>query len=106
MSSWAKSKVSWPCFYDTEALVKGVDPGMPILVDVGGNDGTDVVRFLEKHPNVPAGSLILQDRPEALKLARVDQKITLMPYDFFTPQPVVGRSIPVTTLSELLILRR
>jgi hypothetical protein len=95
MSSWAKFKVPWPAFYDTESLVRGAEPGMPILVDIGGNDGTDVERFLAKHPGVAAGSLILQDRPAALKLAKVDQKIELMPHDFFTPQPVIGRFISV-----------
>ncbi|POR39371.1 Atr12 [Tolypocladium paradoxum] len=84
------SKIPWPEFFDTTNLLDGADPGSPILVDIGGNVGGDVGRFLAKHPDVPSGSLILQDRPEALKLATVSDRVKTMEHDFFTPQPVHG----------------
>ncbi|KAI0126660.1 O-methyltransferase-domain-containing protein [Xylariales sp. AK1849] len=77
-------------FTNTTSLIDGADLDGPLVVDVGGNIGNDISRFLAKHPDVPAGSLVLQDRPEALKIAKVDQKIKIMPHDFFTPQPVKG----------------
>lgn len=92
MECWSRSKTPWPKFYDTRALVDGADGGGPLLVDVGGNIGNDVSRFLAEHPGVPSGSVVLQDRPDALKLATVSEKVDVMPHDFFTPQPVIGQS--------------
>lgn len=90
MESSGRKRVPWSAFYDTDSLLRGIDPDSVIMVDIGGNVGSDISHFLTKHPDVPAGSLILQDRPEALKLAKVSDKIETMPYDFFTPQPVKG----------------
>lgn len=90
MSSWSRHKVPWPSFFDTNLLLQDFDANGPLLVDVGGNVGNDLEFFLERHRDVPSGSLILQDRPETLVEAKVSEKITVMPYDFFTPQPVVN----------------
>jgi hypothetical protein len=91
MECWSRSKIPWPKFYNTQGLLDGADLGGPLLVDIGGNIGNDVSRFLAEHPEVPSGSVILQDRPEALKLAIVNEKVKIMPHDFFTPQPVIGK---------------
>ena len=68
------------------------DPEAALLVDVGGNKGHEVASFHEAHPDIP-GRLILQDLPPMIE--RVREKalkgIELMPYDFFTPQPVQGK---------------
>ncbi|KAH8647212.1 putative O-methyltransferase [Xylariales sp. PMI_506] len=90
MASWSRYKVPWPLFFDTDRLLQGFNVETPLLVDVGGNIGNDLGSFLEQHPGVPAGSLILQDRPEALAHAKVDSKIRVMPHNFFEPQPVIG----------------
>ena len=90
MASWTNNKIPWSEFFDTKALLDGADLSGPILVDVGGNVGNDLTSFLTKHPDVPNGSLILQDLPVALELAKVNDKIKIMPHDFFTPQPVNG----------------
>ncbi|KAK7966603.1 uncharacterized protein PG986_000880 [Apiospora aurea] len=52
--------------------------------------GHDISLFRARHhAAIPAGSLVLQDRPEALALAGVDlDKIRIMPHDFLTPQLV------------------
>jgi hypothetical protein len=60
------------------------------MVDVGGNTGIDISRVLEKHPNLPVRSLVLQDVPEVIVNAQVDEKVTAMAHDFFLPQPVKG----------------
>jgi len=90
MANWTSTKIPWTEFFDTNTLLDGADLSSPILVDVGGNVGNDLTRFLAKHPDVPSGSLTLQDLPVALELVTVSDKIKIMPHDFFTPQPVIG----------------
>ncbi|KAH8880872.1 putative O-methyltransferase [Thozetella sp. PMI_491] len=90
MEGWTRSKNPWPEFFDTAKLFEGADLSRPIIVDVGGNVGKDLERFLLRHPDIPPGSLVLQDRPQALELAKASNKIKTMVYDFFTPQPVTG----------------
>ena len=68
----------------------------PLVVDIGGGKGHDLKKFLDRHPSVPEGSLILQDLPEILKTGVVvvdggeegkQKAIRVQPHDFFTPQP-------------------
>ncbi|KAI8950393.1 putative O-methyltransferase [Xylaria longipes] len=93
MTGWAKYKVPWPEFYDTRSLIDGADRsnGGVLCVDIGGHHGIDLTRLLDKHPDIPAGSLVLQDLPEVLIGAKnLNEKIKAMPYDLFQPQPVKG----------------
>ncbi|KAL4788957.1 O-methyltransferase-domain-containing protein [Aspergillus venezuelensis] len=95
MEAWTAWKTPWTKIYDTSSLLKGadLDNGAPFVVDVGGNTGIDISRVLAKHPNLPAGSLVLQDLPEIIAKAQVDQKVTTMVHDFFTPQPIRGAQV-------------
>ncbi|KAK8038027.1 hypothetical protein PG994_014794 [Apiospora phragmitis] len=91
MENWTRYKTHWTEYFDTSVLLScDIDTSAPILVDVGGNRGHDISLFRSRHHAViPAGSLVLQDRPEALALAEVDRdKIRVMPHDFLTPQLV------------------
>ncbi|KAJ2990637.1 hypothetical protein NUW58_g2845 [Xylaria curta] len=93
MTAWARYKAPWPEFYDTRSLLEGADltNGKALCVDVGGHHGIDLTRLLEKHPDVPAGSLVLQDLPEVVAGAKdLSGKIEVMPHDMFQPQPVKG----------------
>ncbi|CEJ57479.1 hypothetical protein PMG11_06170 [Penicillium brasilianum] len=92
MEAWTAWKTPLTEVYDTMALLEGakLDDGSPFMVDVGGNTGIDISRVLEKHPDLPAGSLVLQDLPEVIVNAQVDDKVTAMTHDFFLPQPVKG----------------
>jgi fumagillin biosynthesis methyltransferase len=90
MATWTDNKIPWTTYFDTQALLDGADLNGTVLVDVGGNKGNDLNKFLEKHPDVSEGSLILQDLPTALEFAAVGDKIKIMPHDFYTPQPVIG----------------
>ncbi|GMF80438.1 unnamed protein product [Aspergillus oryzae] len=92
MEAWTAWKTPWTKVYDTTALLEGakLDDASPLVVDLGGNTGTDISYVLAKHPDIPAGSLVLQDLPEVIANVHVDKKITAMVHDFFLPQPVKG----------------
>ncbi len=68
------------------------DPEAVLFVDVGGGKGHEALRLHEAHPDIP-GRLILQDLPSMIDRVSHDspEGIELMPYDFFTPQPVKGK---------------
>ncbi|KAH8903839.1 S-adenosyl-L-methionine-dependent methyltransferase [Coniochaeta sp. PMI_546] len=92
MEAWTAWKTPWTKIYDPSKLIEGakLDAGSPLVVDVGGNTGIDISHVLKARPDLPAGSLVLQDLPEIISRAKVDEKITAMAHDFFLPQPVKG----------------
>ena len=97
MTLWAKQKRPWPEFYDTRALLEGANlsDGSPFVVDVGGHHGIDLLRVLEKHPHLPAASLVLEDLPETVAAAALTtDKIKVIGYNFFAEQPVKGKFVP------------
>ncbi|KAF2811453.1 S-adenosyl-L-methionine-dependent methyltransferase [Mytilinidion resinicola] len=71
-----------------EALRPSLGPDSPLIVDVGGNVGHDLIALHEAHPELK-GKLVLQDLPgpiaQATNLPAGTEK---MEYSFFTPQPV------------------
>ncbi|KAF8211345.1 hypothetical protein K438DRAFT_1752127 [Mycena galopus ATCC 62051] len=71
-------------YFDTSTLVDeaNIENGAttPIFVDVGGNIGVDVTHFLAKHPDVPTGSLVLQNVGDVISLVKVDPKIRFGPW--------------------------
>ncbi|KAI0471008.1 O-methyltransferase [Xylariaceae sp. FL0804] len=92
----------WPELFPTSVLLD-VDgaaaeqllPGgrRPLLVDVGGGRGHDLKKFLAANPGraVRDGSLVLEDLPDVVAHAEADDPaIRVVPYDFFTPQPIKG----------------
>ncbi|KAI1214991.1 S-adenosyl-L-methionine-dependent methyltransferase [Annulohypoxylon truncatum] len=83
--------VAWPDVYPSDTLIKDAKPGRALVVDIGGSKGHDLEKFLLKHPDIPEGSLVLQDLPGVLQDVQVSNKIiSKHPYDFFTPQPIKG----------------
>lgn len=95
MKSWALYKRPWPEFFDTAAsLLAGADlAAAPLCVDVGGHHGVDLGRLLDRHPDLPAGALVLQDLPAVVAGARgagLSDKIAVMGYNLLEPQPVRG----------------
>ncbi|KAK4907421.1 hypothetical protein LTR49_023567 [Elasticomyces elasticus] len=60
-----------------------------LMVDIGGGRGHELLRVAEKFP-ATKGRLILQDLPDVIEQALQSDRIELMAYDFFTPQPVKG----------------
>lgn len=96
MDVWAKGKRPWPEFYDTQALLDGADlsNGSPFVVDVGGHHGIDLMRVAEKHPDLPAGSLVLEDLPDVVGAVHLTtDKIRTVAHDLFeegVEQPIKG----------------
>lgn len=93
MTAWAKYKIPWPQFYDTASLIEGADlsDGKPLVVDIGGHHGVDLLTLPGKHPDLSAGSLILQDLPGVVSgLDLGTDKVKVMGHDFFEPQPIHG----------------
>lgn len=110
MEAWTAWKTPWTKVYDTSRLLEGaeLDNGSAFVVDVGGNTGIDVSHVLAKHPDLPAGSLVLQDLPEIIEKASglVDGKITAMVHDFWLPQPVTGMTLPIYLSIRMLSKHR
>ncbi|KAI0387392.1 putative O-methyltransferase [Hypomontagnella monticulosa] len=73
-----------------ERILDGADKRSPLLVDVGGGKGHDILAFHEKYPR-NGGRLILQDLAPAINnVLKVDSSIETMVHNFFTEQPVKG----------------
>ncbi|KAK7968734.1 O-methyltransferase-domain-containing protein [Apiospora saccharicola] len=102
----------WVDIYPTHTVVNEARerPGRPMVVDVGGGKGHDLEKFrLRHHRNrgldlaeeMPAGTLVLQERPDVVEklLAETgprlydDPAISLQAHDFFTPQTVQGARV-------------
>jgi len=62
----------------------------PLLVDIGGGRGQDLVAFTQKFPGVKK-SPILQDLPSVIASNSKLEGIEQMEYNFFTPQSVRGK---------------
>ena len=88
-----RSKTTWFDIFPAEAYFGGAihdDPNRALLVDIGGSTGHDVMAFKDRYPHLH-GRFILQDLPEAFdKMTAPLAGVEIMPYDFFTPQPVKG----------------
>lgn len=80
----------WPDVFPTDALIEGAKPDRALIVDMGGGKGHDLEKFSTRHPDLPKGSLVLQDLPDILKGVSPIEAISVQPHDFFQPQPVQG----------------
>ena len=62
----------------------------PLLVDIGGGMGHEMVAFRRAHPQIP-GKLVVQDIPVVINsIKELPNGIEAMPHDFFAPQPIRG----------------
>lgn len=94
----------WVDIYPTDTIVAARRDDRPLVVDVGGSKGHDLKKFLARHPDVPAGSLVVQDLPDILKGVAADlpPAITVRPHDFFTPQPAASHGARVYFMHNVL----
>ena len=96
LQGYAAEKGSWTDIYPAARLIEDLEAGSPIVVDVGGGIGHDLDHFRVKFPKESNGQLILQDQDHVLAEARnLHEGIQKMPHDFFTEQPVKGRSLSI-----------
>ncbi|KAK5987850.1 O-methyltransferase mpaG' [Cladobotryum mycophilum] len=87
-----KSWMSPEVYPVQERLIDGAIVGdeAPLLVDIGGNIGHDLLQFKQRFPNAP-GRLILQDLPAVIgQIQDLDSSIIRMEHDFNNEQPVKG----------------
>ncbi|KAK5658196.1 hypothetical protein OQA88_2169 [Cercophora sp. LCS_1] len=91
MGAYRLGRPPWHAFYPLPTTK--TDPSSPLLVDIGGSLGHDLLSLRESHPNL-TGRLILQDTAAVLSSAPhttlSSAGIEAMPHDFFSPQPVKG----------------
>ncbi|KAK0510697.1 hypothetical protein JMJ35_007129 [Cladonia borealis] len=99
MKFTTRFRKSWMDVFPPDELIQGQTGwDVPLLVDIGGGIGTDVMEFRRRYPDVP-GKVVLQELPAVLKSAKesetrlVDLSIESQAYDFFLPQPVHGARI-------------
>ncbi|KAI0197627.1 sterigmatocystin 8-O-methyltransferase [Astrocystis sublimbata] len=90
MGSSMGARQTWIDWYPMqEQLIDGLNPETPLLVDIGGGWGHDILAFHNKYPN--KGKLLLQDLPDVVKDKRdFPDGVEAMGYDFFTEQPIQG----------------
>ncbi|KAJ5696845.1 hypothetical protein N7536_007257 [Penicillium majusculum] len=73
-----------------EQLLDGVSTDSPLLVDIGGGRGHDLLGFKQKFP-AAAGKLVLEDLPSVIEdIQKLDSGIQRVKHNFFEPQPVKG----------------
>lgn len=66
-----------------------------LVVDIGGSNGDIMVAIAKAYPSL---CLVVQDLQSQINMApplpeEVAGRITMQPYDFFTPQPVHGADV-------------
>lgn len=66
-----------------------------LLVDIGGGLGHDLEDFRARYPHLP-GRLVLQDLLGVTReVVRINERIEVIAYDFFTPQPIKGKLVSI-----------
>ncbi len=71
-----------------------------LLVDVGGGRGK-IWEDVRSHQPDLRGRMIVQDLPQEIDHREKSESVEGMAHDFFTPQPVVGRSPLLIPLNPL-----
>lgn len=90
---------AWTAIYPIDQLLSEAKHDRPIFVDVGGGKGHDAKIFLCALPTAFAGSAVVQDRAEVVKLIddpdllQEGAPVRVMAHDFFSPQPVKGARV-------------
>jgi hypothetical protein len=91
----------WFEFYPVEEkLQQGAKAG-PLLVDIGGGLGHDLVNLKQKIPAL-AGTLVLEDLPAVTAEVDLPEGIEVVGHDFFKPQPPAVRHAKAYYLRTVL----
>ena len=89
MASRREGRPSWFDTYPVEEELPSPERGDAVtLVDIGGNQGHDLIKLKAKFPNLQ-GEMVLQDLPNVVAKAEFDDKsIWAMGANFFDPQSI------------------
>lgn len=93
MTAFAANKAPWVDIYPTDSIVAAAKPDRALVVDVAGGVGHDLEKFRAKHPDTPAGSLVLQDRQNVIEAAKVKAPVTTQEVDILKGQPIQGAHV-------------
>ena len=97
MDLWSEDRPKWfqENYYPVQSrLIEGAKAdGEFFLVDIGAGSGHDLQQLYDAFGAQIPGKLVLQDRPEIVKLAKVVPEIVGRGHDFLTEQPVKGKSV-------------
>ena len=87
-----------PCASLSSANLK-IDPEAVLMVDIGGANGSQAIDFKAQFPHLP-GRYVVQDLflPKPDGASEHSEGVELMSYDFFTPQPIKGKSFVVLSV--------
>ena len=77
-------------FPSFEDLCCDLKPETKAFVDIGGAGGHQCLMLIDKFPHLK-GHVILQDTPQVIGHGVSLDGIESMIYDFWTPQPIIGR---------------
>ena len=80
----------WFDFFPVKPKLRAESASAPLLVDIGGGVGHDLIAFKQQDPTL-SGELIVQDIPVVIdSIKELPNGIKAMKHDFFAPQPVKG----------------
>ncbi|KAE8150516.1 S-adenosyl-L-methionine-dependent methyltransferase [Aspergillus avenaceus] len=65
----------------------------PLLVDIAGGRGHDLIKFKQRFPG-PHGDLVLEELPAVIDdISNLDEDLRRVKHDFFQPQPIKGARV-------------
>lgn len=79
--------------FQTETIAKDAKKDRVLVVDIGGGEGHDALKFAELHPEISGGSLVVQDLPHVIREAKAlegQKKAVPCEYSYLDPQPIKG----------------
>ena len=85
-----------------QELCQNITPEDALFIDIGGSTGQQCKTLRERYHG--PGRLILQDQPEVIERAIPTEGVEKMVYNFWTPQPIKGKSrrLPIGQSNDLL----
>jgi hypothetical protein len=83
----------WFEYYPIEEKLQVPADG-PLIIDIGGGVGHDLIAFKKKFPQLP-GKLVLEDLPQVVDKVKdtLPDGIEAKSYDMFQPQPIKGAKV-------------
>lgn len=93
----------WYEYYPVSSKIgSALDEKAPLMVDVGGNIGTNLSDFHAKFPELP-GRLVLEDLPEVISgIQELDPTIERVVHSFLEPQPEIAKGAKFYFLGTVL----